>query len=56
MKLSRNKKFDVENALVEVRILESIRDLDCMDQVGVVKLKDSFTFRKHKVLAFELLG
>ena len=56
IKISRNKKFGVDNALVEVRILETLKQKDPNDKYGVVKIHDNFNFRRHMVLVFELLG
>ena len=55
IKISRNKKFDVDNAQVEVKILEQLKAKDPTDKYGVVRIIDSFQFRKHMVLVFELL-
>ena len=56
LKISRNKKFDVDNAHVEFRILQTLKQHDPADSHGVVRVIDSFPFRKHVVLVFELLG
>ena len=56
LKISRNKKFDVENASVEYKILQALKQKDPTDKYGVVRIIDSFPFRKHVVLVFELLG
>ena len=56
MKISRNKKFDVDNAEVEYKILKTLKDHDPTDRHGVVRIIDCFHFRKHVVLVFELLG
>lgn len=56
VKISRNKKFDVDNAMVEVRILETLKSKDIGDKYGIVKILDNFNFRRHMVLVFELLG
>lgn len=55
VKVSRNKKFDVDNAQVEVRILERLKSKDPTDKYGIVRIMDKFQFRKHMVLVFELL-
>ena len=55
LKISRNKKFDVDNASVEIKILQALKKNDPTDKHGVVKIIDSFPFRKHYVLVFELL-
>lgn len=56
LKISRNKKFDVENAQVEFKILKALKEKDPTDCHGIVRIIDSFPFRKHVVLVFELLG
>lgn len=56
VKISRNKKFDVDNAMVEVRILEALKSKDPHDKSGIVKILDNFNFRRHMVIVFELLG
>jgi hypothetical protein len=56
LKISRNKKFDYDNAQVEIKILTKLKERDPKDENGIVRLFDSFPFRKHMVLVFELLG
>lgn len=56
IKISRNKKFDFDNASVEIKILEALKAKDPSDKYGIVKILDYFPFRKHMVLVFELLG
>ena len=56
IKVSRNKKFDFDNGQVEYRILTTIKQHDQGDQAGIVRVTDSFPFRKHMVLVFEFLG
>jgi dual specificity tyrosine-phosphorylation-regulated kinase 2/3/4 len=56
LKISRNKKFDVENAEVEYKILRTLKDNDPTDRHGVVRILDFFHFRKHVILVFELLS
>ena len=56
VKISRNKKFDFENAQVEIKILETLKRKDPYGRQGVVRILDHFPFRKHMVLVFELLG
>ena len=55
LKISRNKKFDFDNASIEINILHTLKKADPTDKQGVVKIIDSFPFRKHYVLVFELL-
>jgi dual specificity protein kinase YAK1 len=56
IKISRNKKFDFDNAMVEYKILNTIKQHDPTDSSGIVRVMDSFPFRKHYILVFELLG
>lgn len=56
LKISRNKKFDVDNAQVEHKILTTLKDKDPTDKYGIVRILECFHFRKHVVLVFELLG
>lgn len=47
-KISKNKKFDVDNANVEIRILEKLGMGNSMDNEGkdcLVDFIDSFSFR-----------
>lgn len=48
IKISRNKKFDVDNAKVEIKILEALRAKEG-EKYGIVRIYDHFTFRKHQV-------
>lgn len=56
VKISRNKKFDFDNASVEIKILQTLKAKDSFDRQGNVRILDHFPFRKHMVLVFELLG
>ena len=54
MKLSKNRKQETDNAMVEAKILKRILGKD-PDKYGIVKMSDSFPFRRHYVIVFELL-
>lgn len=57
-KISKNKKFDVDNANVEVKILRKLQAGNQEDNEGqdcIVDYKDSFKFRQHVVIIFECL-
>lgn len=54
IKISKNKKQETDNARVEAKILMRILGKD-PDKYGIVKMFDSFYFRKHFVIVFELL-
>ena len=58
-KISKNKKFDVDNADVEIRILDKLAVGNSLDNEGkdcLVEYIDSFKFRQHVVIIFECLG
>ena len=56
LKIIRNKqRFHVQGA-VEVRVLETLRDNDPEDSMGVVRMKSYMVFRKHICVTFELLS
>lgn len=54
IKISKNKKQETDNARVEARLLKRILGKD-PDKYGIVKMFDSFYFRKHFIIVFELL-
>ena len=54
VKISKNKKQDTDNASVEAKLLARILGKD-PDKYGIVKMFDSFYFRRHFIIAFELL-
>lgn len=71
IKIIKNKKAFYEQALIEIRLLQEIRDKDVEDRyfIGMppwspserylhyaVRLKDHFIFRQHLCLSFELLS
>ena len=56
LKILRNKKRLHKQGLVEVRILERLRDKDPEDKKNCVRIKESFVFRQHLILVFELLS
>ena len=56
VKIIRNKKRFHQQALVEVKILELLKDVDVDDKYPVVKLKSHFYFRQHLCIVFPLLG
>lgn len=56
LKIIRNKqRFQVQGA-VEVRVLETLRDNDPEDSMGVVRMKSYMVFREHICITFELLS
>ncbi|KAM5262577.1 dual specificity tyrosine-phosphorylation-regulated kinase 4 [Ctenodactylus gundi] len=56
LKIIRNKKRFHQQALVELKILEALRDKDRDNMHHVVHMKDFFYFRSHLCITFELLG
>jgi len=56
LKILRNIKRFVQQGTVETRVLELLRDRDPQGAMHIVQLKESFRFRKHLCLSFELLG
>merc|ERR1740123_2878871 len=56
LKMIRNKKRFHHQALVEVKILEHLRERDAEGTSNVVHLQDYFYFRNHLCITFELLS
>ncbi|XP_070803034.1 dual specificity tyrosine-phosphorylation-regulated kinase 4 [Pituophis catenifer annectens] len=56
VKIIRNKKRFHSQALVEVGILNSLRQKDQDNTYNVVHMKEYFCFRNHFCISFELLG
>ena len=54
VKISKSKKQDTDNAQVEAKLLQRINGKD-PDKYGIVKMHDSFYFRRHYIIVFELL-
>ena len=59
LKISKNKKFDVDNASIEIKLLNKLITHDSnQDYEGsnrVVAMIDSFKFRQHTIIVFEHL-
>eukprot|EP00906_Rhabdomonas_costata_P029739 RCo042009 len=56
LKVIRNRKRFHLQALVEVKVLETLRQHDPLDCFGVVRMVDYFYFRNHLCITFELLS
>ncbi|CAF1253353.1 unnamed protein product, partial [Didymodactylos carnosus] len=56
LKIIRNKKRFQQQGLVEVNILQHLRNLDVDNSLNVVHMKEHFSFRSHLCITFELLG
>ena len=61
IKIGKNRKFDVDNAHYEIELLKALNAVDSSegaDNEGhdrIVRYLDSFNFRQHVVMVFELL-
>lgn len=56
VKVIRNKKRFYRQALVELKILQKLRQNDRENNYNVVRIKNYFMFRKHVCITFELLS
>ena len=56
LKLIRNKRRFHQQGAIEIKVLETLRDHDLEDAMGVVRIKNFFRFRKHICIVFELLS
>jgi dual specificity tyrosine-phosphorylation-regulated kinase 2/3/4 len=56
LKILRNKKRLYKQGLIEVGILETLKKSDPEDKKNIIRIKESFVFRKHLVLSFEMLS
>lgn len=56
MKIIRNKKRFHHQAGVELKILLYLKDHDPDDVNNIIRIKDYAIFRKHLIIAFELLS
>ncbi|CAG9333679.1 POM1_5 [Blepharisma stoltei] len=56
IKIIRNKRRFHRQAIVEVRVLEHIKEHDPDGFSNAIHLKDHFIFRKHLCISFELLS
>lgn len=56
VKLIRNKKRFHHQALVEVKLLQYIKERDPHDQANIVHMSEYFYFRNHLCIAFEVLS
>ena len=43
-------------SLVEVKVLDALRKVDVDDKFSVIHMTDSFVFRSHLCIVFELMG
>lgn len=56
LKILKNKKRLYKQGLVEAKLIETLNKNDPEDKKNIVKLCDSFVFRRHLILTFELLS
>ncbi|KAJ3517787.1 hypothetical protein NLJ89_g279 [Agrocybe chaxingu] len=56
IKIIRNKKRFHHQALVEIKILDSLRKWDADEKHHVIKMTEHFYFRNHLCIAMELLS
>lgn len=56
LKVVKNKPKFKDQGLVEVKILKYLRDHDPDRKKPIVEVKDSFVFRKHLCISFEMLS
>jgi dual specificity tyrosine-phosphorylation-regulated kinase 2/3/4 len=56
LKLIRNKKRFQQQGLIEIKLLEYIRDNDPHDTTNNLRFHTSFHFRRHLCVVFELLS
>jgi serine/threonine protein kinase len=56
IKIIRNKKRFHHQALVEVKILDSLRKKDSENRHNIIHMLDYFYFRNHLCICFELMG
>lgn len=56
LKIIRNKKRFHHQALVEVKILDSLRKRDRDNQYNIIHMIEYFYFRNHLCITFELMG
>lgn len=56
MKIVKNKKKLQKQGIIEVKILETLRDSDPEDKNFIVRVKESFNFWSHLCITFEMLS
>jgi len=56
LKILKNRIKLHKQGKIEVKILEQLRDKDPEDKKNTIIIKDSFTFRSHACMTFELLS
>ena len=56
LKIIKNKKRFHQQASVEIKVLQQLRENDIENKYNVVKIKNYFIFRHHICITFELLS
>ncbi len=56
LKIIKNRKKLHKQGKIEIKLLEVLRDNDLDDKKNIIVVKDSFTFRSHVCITFELLS
>lgn len=56
IKILKNWKKLHKQGKIEIKILETLRDNDSDNIKNIVRIKDSFTFRSHVCISFEMLS
>ncbi len=56
LKILKNWKKLHKQGKIEIKILETLRDKDHDNCKNIVRIKDSFTFRSHVFISFEMLS
>lgn len=56
LKIIKNKKRFHKQGMVEVRLLQHLKDEDPSESYHIVRVKQSFLFRNHLCITFELLS
>ena len=56
LKIIMNKKKLLKQGIVEVQMLEHLRDHDKDDKHNIIKIKEHFYFRSHLCIVFEVLS
>lgn len=55
LKILKNQKRLHKQGLIEAGILQSLKERDPDDKRNIVRIIDSFVFRKHLIMTFEVL-
>lgn len=55
-KVLRNKKRLYKQGLIEAKMLEVLKKHDPEDKKNVIRIIETFTFRKHLIMTFEILS